>query len=654
MAFSPNGKLLAWSIDGGPAKVQEVSTGKLLATLGYGILVAFSPDSKTLANAPGGPGVALWDVATWQRRAVLQGHSRGVWGGAFSPDGKTLASGDMDGMIYLWDLPTRQQRAVLEGHPSKSVWSLAFSPDGTCLVSAGGNEGASYGEAVLWDAASGEKRALLPGGAAWAAFSADGKTLATGLLGGSVALWDPRTGRRKAELSGHVKFHRAMAFSPDGKALATCNDEGSVTIWDLARGQERATLRSRHLVYMLAFSPDGRTLATGDENGEVEFWRAADEREVTAQVQDFDHLRGLADESSRQGAVLQARGGQDAQAQEAYFNAVALYESAAEQFPGRSEYRPGLTVACGELFKLVLGNSQLATQDCRRALSLTDKALALTAHETNALPERVALGCGQAKLLARAGQTEDALAAFTKAIEWAGADTNACAFSLAEARLGRSGIFMRMNRVAEALADRRQALKIPLRNPQAATNQVDLAPFYNENLSRFGDSNPKQNRQDGAPDYSSSRLPAGIETLAGKKFDVRGVVSLPASRSTSVAGISIHRKFARLHVLHGTAFGETPGMKIGAYILHYADGRQMELPIVYGEDVRDWWQPSDPKDATRAAVAWSGPSPSGPSGGLRVFQRTWDNPRPDVEVESLDFTSTVTKCAPFLIALTLE
>ncbi len=95
-------------------------------------------------------------------------------------------------------------------------------------------------------------------------------------------------------------------------------------------------------------------------------------------------------------------------------------------------------------------------------------------------------------------------------------------------------------------------------------------------------------------------------------------------------------------------------MKIGAYILHYADGRQMELPIVYGEDVRDWWQPSDPKDATRAAVAWSGPSPSGPSGGLRVFQRTWDNPRPDVEVESLDFTSTVTKCAPFLIALTLE
>jgi len=40
--------------------------------------------------------------------------------------------------------------------------------------------------------------------------------------------------------------------------------------------------------------------------------------------------------------------------------------------------------------------------------------------------------------------------------------------------------------------------------------------------------------------------------------------------------------------------------------------------------------------------------------GFRLFKRTWDNLRPEVEVESFDFTSTVTKCSPFLIALTLE
>ena len=131
-------------------------------------------------------------------------------------------------------------------------------------------------------------------------------------------------------------------------------------------------------------------------------------------------------------------------------------------------------------------------------------------------------------------------------------------------------------------------------------------------------------------------------------------MSLPAGRPTSVAGISIHRKFARLHVLHGTGWSEADGTKIGAYVLHYADGRQSELPILYGEDVRDWWLADDAKETTRAAVAWSGPKPDAPTVVLRLYKRTWDNPRPDVEVESIDFLATETRCTPFLLAITTE
>ncbi len=189
---------------------------------------------------------------------------------------------------------------------------------------------------------------------------------------------------------------------------------------------------------------------------------------------------------------------------------------------------------------------------------------------------------------------------------------------------------------------------------QAGTNLLDLARFYNENLSRFGYTNPKQNLQDSTPATNAIGLPPGIGTLAGTEFDVEGVVGMPQNRSTSVAGIPIHRKFARLHVLHGTGWSEPDGTKIGAYILHYPDGRQSELPIRYGEDVRDWCQGSDPKDATRAVIAWSGPNPTDAGGRLRLFKRTWANPRPEVEVESIDFTSTMTQCAPFLVALTLE
>ncbi len=150
------------------------------------------------------------------------------------------------------------------------------------------------------------------------------------------------------------------------------------------------------------------------------------------------------------------------------------------------------------------------------------------------------------------------------------------------------------------------------------------------------------------------------------QFDVRGVVQLAGAGLQSLLGdrylasvveIPICRTFARLHVLHGTGWNEPDGAKIGGYVLHYADGRQLELPILYGQDVRDWWLPADRGNSIHATVAWTGRSPALHAGEdcfLRLFKRNWDNPRPEVEVESIDFTSTMTRCGPFLIALTVE
>jgi hypothetical protein len=67
--------------------------------------VRFSPDGKTLASASFDNTIRLWEVATGNPIATLEGHGSTVNSVSFSPDGKTLASGSLDKTIRLWEVP---------------------------------------------------------------------------------------------------------------------------------------------------------------------------------------------------------------------------------------------------------------------------------------------------------------------------------------------------------------------------------------------------------------------------------------------------------------------------------------------------------------------------------------------------------------------
>jgi hypothetical protein len=118
-------------------------------------------------------------------------------------------------------------------------------------------------------------------------------------------------------------------------------------------------------------------------------------------------------------------------------------------------------------------------------------------------------------------------------------------------------------------------------------------------------------------------------------------------------------RFDVLHILHSTMFGKGFGVEdgtvIGAYVVRYADRSDERIPIVYGEDVRDWWRDSDPAEASRGKVAWVGKNrAAGDDSEILLFSGEWRNPHPDKRVAAIDFETKDTACAPFLIALTLE
>lgn len=146
--------------------------------------MVISGDGRTLATGSRDGTAKLWDMSSGELRATLKGHKGRVHRLAFSPDGRTLATGSDDKTARLWGVVTGQLQATLKHRGT--VWSLSFSSDSRIIATGSDNEHAVN----LWDCATGELLARLNEARLPALFSPVGRTLATADEKNNVLLWD--------------------------------------------------------------------------------------------------------------------------------------------------------------------------------------------------------------------------------------------------------------------------------------------------------------------------------------------------------------------------------------------------------------------------------------------------------------------------------
>ena len=106
--------------------------------------IEFSPDGARMITGGKDPEteegtVKVWDVATGDELASLEGHPWVVWDAVFSSDGTRIASGSGPD-VRVWDAATYEEIVTLN-HGESAVFRVAFSPDGSQLASIGDIEG---------------------------------------------------------------------------------------------------------------------------------------------------------------------------------------------------------------------------------------------------------------------------------------------------------------------------------------------------------------------------------------------------------------------------------------------------------------------------------------------------------------------------------
>lgn len=305
LAFSSDGKRIAFRADGGKVVVWDVTANKSIAIIAPPRAVnavAFSPDGKTLIGV-----LALNLLVAWNEKGeIFQAFETGqemlsvaIASVALAPDGKAIAMANKTGVIKLWDMASGKLRARLPSFRLRATQVLSGKIKGNPIIIGAYDDGSIF----VWDGASGRLSKTLRNAGraiACAALSLDGSTLAfalgwqeyshtmetQGVAYQEVQIWDTNTWtlQRTIKLVGYQMGVSSLTFSPDGQILAggtTAIGFDNARLWDVKTGEEKWQLDQQGRLHpgAVAFSPDGTLLVSSNDSGMgLQLWEIAGQK----------------------------------------------------------------------------------------------------------------------------------------------------------------------------------------------------------------------------------------------------------------------------------------------------------------------------------------------------------------------------------------
>lgn len=155
------------------------------------------------------------------------------------------------------------------------------------------------------------------------------------------------------------------------------------------------------------------------------------------------------------------------------------------------------------------------------------------------------------------------------------------------------------------------------------------------------------------PVATKDKVPTGRLTVGGVTFQMNDPVWMagslnpggawPKSTDLDMDG----RKMANLHFLWGTTYSAEMRTPVANLTVAYTDGKTEVLEISYGREIFAF---DDMRAGPDTVTVWRGDSPFGEEVALRRWM--WNNPRPNVGIQSVQITSLESAAAPVLVSVT--